>query len=59
MEHLQVVEREGLSLTITAVELVLEDLAGVLLGLLRGVGVVEVGLVAAGNLGISRHVEWR
>lgn len=43
--------------TITAVELILEDLARVLLGLLGGVGILEVGLVAAGDLSISRHVE--
>lgn len=29
-----------------------------LLGLLGGVGVVEVGLVATGNLSVRRHVVW-
>ena len=43
-------------LTITAVELVLQNLARVLLGLLGGVGVVEVSLVATSDLGIRRHV---
>lgn len=43
--------------TITAVELVVENLLGVLLGLLRGVGVVDVGLVAAGDLSFGRHGE--
>jgi len=44
-------------LTITAVEVVLENLLGVLLGLLGGVGVLQVGLVAAGDLSLGRHVE--
>lgn len=43
-------------LTITAVELVLENLAGVLLDLLGNVRVVDSSLVAAGNLSIS-HLE--
>lgn len=43
-------------LTVTAVELILQNLAGVLLGLLGGVGVVEVSLMATSDLGISRHV---
>lgn len=41
---------------VAAVELVLEDLLGVLLGLLGGVGVVDVGLVAASDLSFGRHV---
>jgi hypothetical protein len=46
-------------LTITAVELVFEDPLGVLLGLLRRVGVADVGLVAAGDLSVSGHFgEW-
>lgn len=45
-----------LSLTITAVELFLEDLLGVLLGLLGSVGVVDGSLVAAGDLSIG-HFE--
>lgn len=36
--------------TVAAVKLLLEDLLGVLLGLLGGVGVGDVGLVAAGDL---------
>ena len=44
-------------LTITTVELVVEDLLRVLLGLLGGVGVLEVGLVASSDLSFSRHVE--
>lgn len=43
---------------VTAVELVLEDRLGVLLGLLGGVGVLEVGLVTAGDLSFGRHVGW-
>jgi len=48
-------EGPGQARTVAAVELVVEDLLGVLLGLLGGVGVVEVGLVATGDLTISRH----
>ena len=44
------------SRTVAAVELVLEHLLRVLLGLLGGVGVVDVGLVAAGDLSFGRHV---
>lgn len=44
----------GTSRTITTVELVVENLTGVLLGLFRGVGVVEVSLVAACDLSL-RH----
>lgn len=43
-------------LTVTAVELLLEDLLGVFLGLLGSVGVVQVGLVAAGDLRVTRHI---
>lgn len=43
--------------TVTTVELVVENFLGVILGLLGGVGVVQVGLVAAGDLSISRHPE--
>lgn len=43
-------------LTITAVELVLENLAGVLLGLVGRIGAVDSSLVTAGNLIIS-HIE--
>jgi hypothetical protein len=42
--------------TIAAVKLALENLLGVLFGLLRGVGVLEVGLVTAGDLSF-RHVD--
>ena len=42
-------------LTVTAIELFLEDLLRVFLRLLRGVRVIDVGLVASGDLGISRH----
>lgn len=41
--------------TIAAIKLALEDLLGVLLGLIRGVGVLEVGLVTAGDLSF-RHI---
>lgn len=41
---------------VTTVELVLEHGLGVLLALLGGVGVVDVGLVAAGDLSFGRHV---
>jgi hypothetical protein len=44
-----------LARTVSTVELVLENGLGVLLGLLGGVGVVDVGLVAAGDLSVSRH----
>ena len=40
--------------TIATVELVIKNLARVLLGLLGGVGVVEVSLVATGDLSL-RH----
>lgn len=40
---------------IPTVELLIQDLLGVLLALLGGVGVVDVSLVAAGNLSL-RHV---
>lgn len=42
---------------VAAVELVLENGLGVLLGLLGGVGVLEVGLVTAGDLSFGRHVD--
>lgn len=42
--------------TVAAVELLVEHLLGMLLGLLGGVGVVEVSLVAAGDLSL-RHDE--
>ena len=35
----------------------LEEVARVLLRLLRGLGVVQVGLVAADDLGFSRHFD--
>ena len=41
--------------TISAIKLFIEDPLGVLLGLLRGVGIVEVGLVTASNLSFSGH----
>lgn len=41
---------------IAAVEFVLEDGLRVLLALLGGVGVVDVGLVAAGDLSFGRHI---
>ncbi len=41
--------------TIASVELILENLLGAVLGLLRSVGVVDVGLVAAGDLSFGRH----
>ena len=46
---------ELLAPTVTAVELVLEDLPGMLCGLVRGVWVVEVGLVPTGDLRFTRH----
>ena len=46
----------GVELTLTTVELVLENLTSVLLGLLGGVGVVDSSLVAAGSLSIG-HFE--
>jgi hypothetical protein len=39
---------------VTTVKLLLEDLLGMLLGLLRGVGVVDVGLVTSSDLSL-RH----
>jgi hypothetical protein len=41
---------------LTITQLVLKHLSRVLLRLLGGVWVVEVGLVAAGNLGFAGHV---
>jgi hypothetical protein len=38
-------------------KLLLDDFEGVLLGLLRGVGVAEVGLVAANDVTDVRHFE--
>lgn len=40
---------------LTAVQLILEDLTGVLLGLFGGVGVVKVGLVATGDVSCVGH----
>ena len=51
-----VVVIRGEFFTISVVELLVEDLLGVLLGLLRGVGVVDSSLVAAGDLSIG-HFE--
>lgn len=48
----------GSKRTIAAIKLLLEDLLRVLLGLLRGVGVLEVGLVASGNLSVSHIDGW-
>lgn len=42
--------------SVLTVEVLLEDLLGVLLGLSRGVGVVQVGLVAADDLSFRSHV---
>lgn len=43
-------------MSVLTVEVLLEDLLGVLLGLSRGVGVVQVGLVAADDLSFRSHV---
>jgi hypothetical protein len=42
---------------ISAIKFILENVAGVLLGLLGGVGVVEVSLVATGDVSNVGHVE--
>jgi hypothetical protein len=39
----------------TTVELIVKDLLGVLLGLLRGVRIIKVSLIATGDLSIGRH----
>ena len=41
--------------TISTIELFIEDPLGAFLRLLRGVGIVEVGLVPAGSLSFSGH----
>lgn len=45
----------GGRLDVAAIELVVQDFLGVLLGFLRGVGVVEVGLVAADDVAWVGH----